>query len=163
LRRSAGVQAGRPAVSDDAAAGAAIHADAIAGRQPAFETDPPPASAFVRRIEQGEPLMVAERDGRVIRWASTLPYSDRRVYSSGASTQSTWTLVSAALGRRGVDGAVLGGRHRAGYYKLTSTIFASSGASLALAQRYGFRRWGCTGATAGSSANGATWWSSGCC
>jgi L-amino acid N-acyltransferase YncA len=133
----------RPAAADDAAAIADIYAQGIAGRQATFETEPPPPAAFAARIEGGEPLIVAEHEGRVVGWASILPYSDRCAYS-GVGEYTIYVdgvAQGAGVGRLLLERLLTLAVER-GYYKLTSKIFPSNVASLALARRFGFREVG---------------------
>jgi L-amino acid N-acyltransferase YncA len=108
-----------------------------------FETEPPPPARFAARIEGGEPLIVAERDGRVVAWASILPYSDRCAYS-GVGEYTIYVDGAAqggGVGRQLLERLLEIAVDR-GYYKLTSRIFPSNTASLALARRCGFREVG---------------------
>ena len=134
----------RPARAGDAPAIARIYNDGIAGRQATFETRPRSADEIAAWLGDGLPLLVAERDdGTVAGFARVTPYSDRCVYE-GVGEYGIY--VDAAARGGGVGTALLEALARAaeeaGYHKLTSKLFTSNAASLALARRCGFHEVG---------------------
>lgn len=133
----------RPATPADAAAIARIYNEGIADRIATFETEPRTPADIERRLAAGEPMIVAERSGAVVGWASVLPYSDRCVYR-GVGEYTVYVArgarragVGSALMRRLIADAEAGGRH-----KLVGKILAENAPSLALARRHGFREVG---------------------
>jgi len=132
----------RPATAADAPAIARIYNHGIAGREATFETRPRSA-AEVEGWLAGPPLLVAERDGEVAGFARITAYSDRPVYA-GIGEYGIYVDRSArgtGLGTRLLD-ALAEAAEAAGYHKLTSKLFTSNRASLALARRCGFHEVG---------------------
>jgi phosphinothricin acetyltransferase len=130
----------RPAAPRDAAAVTRIYNEGIEDRIATFETRLRAPGELEERIAGGEPMLVAERAGAVVGFASWTPYSDRAVYAGvGVYT------VYVARGARGarVGSALLRGlverAQAAGLWKLQSLILSTNAASIALAQRCGFR------------------------
>ena len=134
------IRAARPA---DAAAIARIYNAGIAGRQATFETRLRTAEEVAGWLDDGRPLLVAERDGAVVGFARLSAYSDRCVYEGVAEYG---LYVDPAARGAGVGTALLealaAAAEEAGYHKLTSKLFTSNHASLALARRCGFREVG---------------------
>src|SRR3954470_13504479 len=134
----------RAARDDDAAAIAAIYNQGIAEREATFETAPRSAADVAPLIgDPGQPLLVAEEDGRVAGWASVRRTSDRCVYAGLG--EYTVYLDAAARGRgvgRTLLEALAAAAREAGYYKLIGKLFTSNAASIALARRCGFREVG---------------------
>jgi L-amino acid N-acyltransferase YncA len=127
----------------DAPAIAAIYNEGIAGRQATFETRPRTPADVAPWIGDGRPFLVAEEDGAVAGFARVSPYSDRCVYE-GVGEHGVY--VAGAAQGRGVGRALLEAlseaAERAGYYKLTSRIFASNAASRAVHRAAGFEEVG---------------------
>jgi L-amino acid N-acyltransferase YncA len=127
----------RPARTEDGPAWAAIYNQGIEERQATFETRLRTAEELSVQIAR---TIVAERDGRVVGWASISPYSTREAYA-GVGEFSIYV-------DRGARGSGVGRRlledlcHHAeelGFHKLTSKVFPANDASLALMRRCGFR------------------------
>jgi phosphinothricin acetyltransferase len=130
----------RPAAPRDAAAVTRIYNEGIEDRIATFETRPRTPSELEARIAGGEPMIVAERGGAVVGFASWSPYSDREVYAGvGVYT------VYVARGARGAGvgstllRALVADATAAGLWKLQSLILTTNAASIALAHRCGFR------------------------
>ena len=128
----------RPAAPGDAAAIAAIYNEGIEDRVATFETRPRDAGEVAEWIAGGLPFVVAE-DGGIAGFARVSPYSDRCVYA-GIGEHGVY-VARAARGRRlGVAllDALAEACEAAGYYKLTSRVFADNGASRAVHRAAGF-------------------------
>ncbi|MDX6599031.1 MAG: hypothetical protein QOE87_2918 [Gaiellales bacterium] len=130
----------RAATSADADAICAIYNAGIAGRQATFETTPRTADDVLRWFGAGLPFLVAlDDDGRVVGWARVTPYSDRCVYE-GVGEHGVYVDPGArgrGVGRHLLD-ALAGAAEDAGFYKLTSRIFTTNAASLAVHRAAGF-------------------------
>jgi L-amino acid N-acyltransferase YncA len=132
----------RPAAADDAAAVAAIYNEGIEDRVATFETRPRDAAEVAAWLAEGLPFLVAE-DGAVAGFARVSPYSDRCVYD-GVGEHGVYVARAARgqrLGARLLD-ALAGAAEAAGYYKLTSRVFADNAASRASHAAAGFREVG---------------------
>jgi L-amino acid N-acyltransferase YncA len=130
----------RAAGRHDAGAITAIYNQGIAEREATFETREREPREIEAWLEQGLPFLVAEdRDGRVVGWARVSAYSDRCVYE-GVGEYGVY--VDASARGRGVATRLLrdlaAEAERRGMYKLTSRIFTTNAASLALARACGF-------------------------
>jgi L-amino acid N-acyltransferase YncA len=84
-------------------------------------------------------VIVAEAEGRIVGFAKILPYSERDVY---AGIGEHGVYVAGDARRLGVGKALLealaGVAHEAGLHKLTSRIFTTNAASIALHEAAGF-------------------------
>jgi phosphinothricin acetyltransferase len=133
----------RTPVPADAPALAAIYNEGIAEREATFETRPRTADEVVAWIAEERPFLVAEVGGEPAGFARVSAYSDRCVYE-GVGEHGVY--VAAVARGQGVGRALLGGlceaAERAGYYKLTSRVFASNAASRALHRAAGFEEVG---------------------
>jgi L-amino acid N-acyltransferase YncA len=144
MRSSTGTTRTRPAVPADAPALASIYNEGVAEREATFETRPRSADDAAAWIGEGRPLVVAEDGaGRILGFARVSAYSDRCVYE-GVGEHGVY--VAAAARRRGVGRMLLEAlceaAERAGYYKLTSRIFTTNGASRAVHLAAGFEEVG---------------------
>jgi phosphinothricin acetyltransferase len=85
------------------------------------------------------PVLVAEVGGRVVGFAKVGSYSERQVY---AGIGEHGVYVAADARRAGAGRALLealaGAAEAAGLYKLTSRIFSTNTASIALHEAVGF-------------------------
>jgi phosphinothricin acetyltransferase len=133
----------RLATPADAAVIAAIYNEGIADRIATFETEPrTPEQLTTQLIDKGDrfPTVVAEREGRVVGWASAGPYRSRPAYS-GVAEHSVY--VARAARGTGAGRAALEALCRAyaerGFWKIVSRIFPENTASLILHERCGFR------------------------
>jgi L-amino acid N-acyltransferase YncA len=134
----------RAAVAADAEAIAAIYNQGIAERSSTFETRLRTAEDILGwLLPDGYPVLVAERDGKVLGWANLSSYRPRACYACNA--EFSIYLDRAARGR-GLGAALLqalidAARAR-GHSKLISRIFVDNAASRALCRRLGFREVG---------------------
>jgi len=127
----------RAARYEDAAAWAEIYNQGIEERQATFETEPRTGADLMPNIER---TIVAERDGRIVGWASITPYSAREAYA-GVGEFSIYvdrTARGGGVGSRLLTHLAVLAEAR-GYHKLTSKIFPENEASLALMRSCGFR------------------------
>ena len=133
----------RLATPGDAAAIASIYNEGIADRIATFETEPRTAEQIAEQLgaKAGRfPSVVAERDGRVVAWASAGPYRSRPAYS-GVAEHSVYVARDArgtGAGRAALV-ALCGAYAELGFWKIVSRIFPENTASLALHERCGFR------------------------
>jgi len=134
----------RAATRADAAAIAEIYTEGIEDGLATFETEPRTSADVEAWFEGPGPIVVAERDGRVVAWAAATPYRpDRAVYSSVAEF-SVYVAREArghGVGRATLD-ALVQASETAGLWKLVSRIFPENEASLALCRSAGFREVG---------------------
>jgi phosphinothricin acetyltransferase len=134
----------RLACPADAAAIALIYNEGIDERLATFETEPRSAADIEGWLEAGFPLVVVERAGQVVAWASAPPYRPRRPAYAGVADFSVYVARAArghGAGRVAVQ-ALLAECERRGYWKLVSRIFPENEASLALCRSLGFREVG---------------------
>jgi L-amino acid N-acyltransferase YncA len=130
----------RPAEPADAPAIARIYNAGIAGRQATFETRPRTAQDVLQWLGGRGPILVAEAGGGVAGFARVSAYSDREVYA-GIGEYGIYVdpgARGAGIGTALLD-AVGAAAEAAGYHKLTSKLFTSNTASIALAHRCGYR------------------------
>jgi len=134
----------RSARREDAPTIAAIYNAGIRGRLATFETRER-STADIEAWFTGEPhpILVGERDGRVVGWIAASGYRPRECYA-GIAEFSVY-VDPAARGRRVGDAlmrAFLPALEAAGYWKVLSRIFPENVASIALCRRHGFREVG---------------------
>ena len=127
----------------DAEAIAGIYNEGIADGIATFETEPRTAAAMATLLAEKDdryPTIVAERDGRIVGWASAGPYRSRAAYA-GVAEHSVYVARAArggGVGRVALDALCRVYAER-GFWKLVSRIFPENIASLALHERCGFR------------------------
>jgi len=133
----------RLATPADAAAIAAIYNEGIADRIATFETEPRTAEQIEAQLrDRGDrfPTVVAERDGRIVAWATAGPYRSRAAYA-GVAEHSVYVARAArgaGAGRAALE-AFCAAYAQRGFWKVVSRIFPENTASLALHERCGFR------------------------
>lgn len=129
----------RPANPGDAERIAAIYNEGIAHRAATFETRPRSKAEVAGWTVASLPILVAEADGRVAGFAKVVNYSEREVYA-GIGEHAVYVAGSAR--RLGVGHTLLealaAAAEQAGLYKLTSRIFSTNTASIALHEASGF-------------------------
>ena len=130
----------RPAAPQDAAAVARIYNEGIEDRIATFETRLRTPAELEERITGGEPMIVAERGGAVVGFASWTPYSDREAYA-GVGLYTVYVARGARGARIGSTllRTLVANAEAAGMWKLQSLILTTNAASIALAHRCGFR------------------------
>ena len=134
----------RNASFDDAAAIAAIYRHHVLHGTGTFEEDPPSvadmAGRLARIIERGWPLLVAEKDGRVIGYAYAAQFRDRAAYRFAAedSIYVDPDHQGAGVGRALLD-ALMRASAEAGFQRLFAVIGDSANlGSIRLHERAGF-------------------------
>jgi L-amino acid N-acyltransferase YncA len=130
----------RPAQAGDAEAVAKIYNHGIAERQATFETRARRLHDVAAWLDEARPFLVATGDdGTVLGFARVSAYSVRKAY---AGVGEHGVYVAADARGRGVGKALLDAlaeaAEEAGYYKLTSRVFTTNAASLALHRSAGF-------------------------
>jgi len=134
----------RSATAQDAEAVAVIYNHGIAERQATFETRPRRPNEIAGWLEEGRPFLVAtDERGTVVGFARVSAYSTRKAY---AGVAEHGVYVSPDARGRGVGltllNALAEAAEAAGYHKLTSRVFTTNRASLALHRAAGFREVG---------------------
>jgi len=131
----------RPARAADAGQVAAIYNHGIAERQATFETRPRRPAEIEGWLEEGRPFLVATEDDdtTILGFARVSPYSVRQAYA-GVAEHAVYVAERARHRGVGVQllNALAQAAEAAGYYKLTSRVFTTNTASLALHRRAGF-------------------------
>jgi L-amino acid N-acyltransferase YncA len=130
----------RPTEPHDAEAVAAIYNHVIAERQATFETRARSPDEVAGWLDEGRPFLVAGDDeGAILGFARVSAYSIRRAY---AGVGEHGVYVDPVARARGVGLALLDAlaeaAEGAGYHKLTSRVFTTNHASLALHRAAGF-------------------------
>jgi L-amino acid N-acyltransferase YncA len=137
MARHVTIRTARPA---DAEAVCAIYNAGIAGRQATFETRPRATAEVLDWYGAEMPFLVAtDSGGRVVGWARVSAYSDRCVYE-GVGEHGVYVHPDArgrGVGRELLE-ALAAAAEEAGYYKLTSRVFTTNEASLAVHRRADF-------------------------
>jgi L-amino acid N-acyltransferase len=136
----------RRATARDLASITRIYNDAVRTTTATFDTRPRRAAAARRWFsEHGRrfPLVVAERAGAIVGWASIGPWSDRPAY---AGTGEVSTYVARAERGRGIGTALLRSLvdlgTAAGLRTLVARVVDGNAASLRLHRSAGFREIG---------------------
>ena len=133
----------RLATVADAAAIAAIYNEGIADRIATFETEPRSPDTIAAQLkDKGDrfPTIVAERDGRIVAWATAGAYRSRPAYA-GVAEHSVYVARNArgsGAGRAALEAFCRAYAER-GFWKVVSRIFPENTASLKLHERCGFR------------------------
>jgi phosphinothricin acetyltransferase len=133
----------RRAMREDAPAMAAIYNQAVASSTATFDTQPESATGRERWLAEHtapqHPVLVAERDGRVVGWASLSRYSTRCAYDA---TVEVSTYVDEGETGRGLgtvlSEAVLEAGREGGAHAVVARICTENAASIAMARKVGF-------------------------
>ncbi len=133
----------RSAGPGDLATVVAIYNAGIVERMATFETDLRTTADITGWLEDGQPFVVAELDGRIVGWARAGAYSDRCVYQ-GIGEHAVY--VDPAARGRGLGCRLLAElcaeAEQCGLYKLTSRVFADNHPSRAAHRAAGFEEVG---------------------
>ncbi len=136
----------RRARPEDAAVIAEIYTQGILERIATFESEPRTPEtmlAWLAEHDERHPVLVAERDGQVLGWASISPYRPRACYA-GVGEFSIYLHRDArgqGIGKVLLD-ALIDEARRLGYWKLLSRVFPFNTASRRLCAALGFREVG---------------------
>jgi L-amino acid N-acyltransferase YncA len=118
---------------------AAIYNEGIAEREATFETRPRSKAEVAGWMVGSLPVLVAQVDGRVAGFAKIGSYSERAVYA-GIGEHGVYVAGDArrlGVGRALLEALILAAEER-GLHKLTSRIFSTNTASIALHEAVGF-------------------------
>ncbi len=133
----------RRAKREDAAAMAAIYNQAVAGSTATFDTlaeGPEDREVWLNdHTAPQHPVLVAERDGRVIGWASLSRYSTRCAYDATveASTYIDENETGRGLGTMLTEALLEAGR-AGGVHAVITRICTENVVSLAMVRKLGF-------------------------
>jgi phosphinothricin acetyltransferase len=136
----------RRAVLTDAGAIAEIYNEAIQTTTATFDTEPKTVQdrqTWLASHDDRHPVLVAERNGRILGWASLSSWSDRPAYADTAETscyvasQHRGEGIGTALKVRLIDEA-----RRLGMHTLLARIAGESAASVHINESLGFVRVG---------------------
>ena len=133
----------RPAVIGDAEAICRIYNQAIEDRQATLETvlrTPNERRAWLEARSPRHPVLVAERGGTLIGWASLNPFNPRACYDHVVdfSVYVERAARGSGVGRRLLE-ALIERARALGYHKLVLAAFPFNAAGCALYARCGFR------------------------
>jgi L-amino acid N-acyltransferase len=133
----------RPAVRADAAEMAAIYNQAVMHSTATFDTEPETAAARELWLEEHtappHPVLVAERDGHVVGWASLSRHSTRCAYE--ATAEASAYVDESETGRglgTALSEALLEAGRAGGVHAVLSRICTENTVSLAMARKLGF-------------------------
>ena len=128
---------------DDIPAMTQIYNEGIEDRVGTFETRPRSHDDVRAWFDGVQPLVVVERDGRLVAFGSTSSYRSRDCYAGIAdfSVYVSRAVRGQGAGRVAMD-ALIAAAAQAGYWKLVSRIFVENTASRTLMARLGFREVG---------------------
>ncbi|HEY0813256.1 MAG TPA: GNAT family N-acetyltransferase [Pseudonocardia sp.] len=132
----------RAATADDAAACAAIYAPYVLDTAVTFETEPPDAAEFARRIAVGAARyawLVLEDEGRVVGYAYGGPFSGRPAYRFACEV-SVYLQVGMRRsgGGRALYGVLLSCLGERGYRRAAAGMTLPNEASVGLHRALGF-------------------------
>src|SRR5579864_8794967 len=133
----------RLATLQDAPFLAAIYNEGIEDRAATFETRPRTGDEVRGWFDGRHPIVVVERDGRIVAFASTSTYRPRDCYAGIAEVS---VYVAREFRRHGAGRvaleALIEQAKAQGFWKLVSRVFPENRASRALIRSLGFREVG---------------------
>ena len=127
---------------EDAEAVASIFNEGIRGRGATFRTGEQTAADVAPWVDQAarHPVVLAEREGRILGWARAGSYSDFAPYA-GIGELAIYVTAAArghGVGRDLIEGLEAAARER-GYWKLLAKVFTTNAASIGLLHSCGWR------------------------
>jgi L-amino acid N-acyltransferase YncA len=133
----------RPAAIADAAAICRIYNQGIEDRQATLETalrTPDERRAWLEGRSPRHPVLVAERSGAIVGWASLNPFNPRACYDHVGDFSLYVERASrgSGVGRRLLEALIARARELS-YHKLVLAAFPDNAAGRALYARCGFR------------------------
>ncbi len=132
-----------PMTEDDWPAVRAVYLEGIATGLATFEHRAPQWEAWDGSHRPDCRLVARDASGSVLGWVALSRYSTRDVYAGVAEVS---VYVAAAARGKGIGAALMGAlieaSEAAGIWTLQAGVFTDNPASLALHQRFGFRRLG---------------------
>src|SRR5947208_1918237 len=136
----------RPATEADQEAIMDIYNEAVENTTATFDTDLrtfDKQMAWFRNHKKNHPVVVGERDGKVIGWASLSPWSDRCAYDT---TVEVSVYVDKDYRGRGIGGKLLEwvtleGK-KAGNHTVLSRITEGNETSIHLHEKFGYKHVG---------------------
>ncbi len=133
----------RYATPSDAVAIATIYNQGIEDRVATFETHLRTAEDVQAWFDDRHPILVVEKDGEIIAFASSSTYSARECYSGIAecSVYVKRDMRAHGAGRIALE-ALIRAAEEAGFWKLVSRVFIENKASRKLIGSLGFREVG---------------------
>ena len=136
----------RPARSGDAQAICDIYNEGIEDRIATLETrfrTGDEQRAWLKSRDERHPVMVAERDEKVVGWGSLNEFNPRPAYDhvSEFSVYVARSARGAGVGRNLLENLIVVARD-IGYHKMVLAAFEWNTAGIALYERVGFRRVG---------------------
>lgn len=133
----------RPAVPADAGAIARIYNQGIEDRVATFETTPRTASDVTAWFDGKHPIVVVEREGQIVAYASSSSSSGRCVHAGNLdfSVYVKRSSRGAGFGRVAMT-ALIEVARAAAFSKLVSGVFPENVASRRLLAKLGFREVG---------------------
>jgi L-amino acid N-acyltransferase YncA len=133
----------RPAARSDAAAMATIYNQAVLHSTATFDTEPETAEDRERWLDEHtapqHPVLVAERDGRVVGWASLSRYSTRCAYE--ATVEASAYVDESETGRgvgTALSQALLEAGRAGGVHAVLARICTENTPSLVMSRKLGF-------------------------
>jgi|GEM_PF-174812 len=132
----------RPATEADVPAITEIYNEAIANTTATFDTEPKTVAdrlAWFRSHGPRHPILVAEREGKVVGWSSISEWSDRCAYSDTGET--SFYVASSHRGQgigRKLKQAILDEARRLKYHTILARVAGDSSASIHLNEALGF-------------------------
>ena len=133
----------RSATPNDAEAIAIIYDQGIEDRVATFETHFRSAEDIQVWFDDVHPVLVVEKDGEIIAFASSFAYSARECYAGIAecSVYVKRDMRHHGAGRIALE-ALIRAAEEAGFWKLVSRVFIDNNASRKLIGSFGFREVG---------------------
>ncbi len=132
----------RPGIKQDFAAVAAIYNQSIAAGNSTMDENFYTAKdmeARLKKFDERETILVAQKEQQVIGWGTIKKYSDRPGYRFCCETSIYFSLTETGQGYgRILQTALLEKVREFGYHHIVAKIFASNQGSIAFHQQFGF-------------------------